>query len=107
VPGHAETAGVVNDDQVSTAAFNKLRADARSRSGCDDGLSIGQCGTKAFDYFFARIGIAPSSPGIWHNLRNLRDLALFDEETQLRTGPMFVVDPNPNMSKLKKSPRNV
>ncbi len=63
---HAETAGVVNDDEVSAAFFDEFGGDACAGAGGDDGLALLEGGAEAIDNFFAGVGISFSGPGIRH-----------------------------------------
>jgi hypothetical protein len=40
VAHHAETAGIINDDEVGAAFFDEFRADARACAGGDDRLAF-------------------------------------------------------------------
>ena len=64
--GHAEAAGVVNDDEVRPAAFDEFCADAGACARGDDRLAFFERGAEALDDLLARVGISFSSPGIWH-----------------------------------------
>ena len=66
VSGHAEAAGIVNDDEVGPAAFDEFGADARAGAGGDDRLAFAQDGAEPFNDIFAGVGVTLSGPGVGH-----------------------------------------
>jgi hypothetical protein len=68
VAHHAEAAAVVDDDQIGTAFFDELGADARACTGGDDRLALGAGGFETVHDFLLRVGVSDSGPGIGHGL---------------------------------------
>jgi hypothetical protein len=63
---HAEASAVVDDDEIRTAFFNELGADARACASRDDGLALLESGVEAIDDFLSRVRVSDSGPGIGH-----------------------------------------
>lgn len=66
VAHHAEAAGVVDDDEVCTAFFDELGADAGASSCGDDGFAFGEGGVEPIDNFLPSVRVSDSGPRIGH-----------------------------------------
>ncbi len=66
VAHHAESARVIDDDQISAAFLDELCADARAGAGGDDRLAAVERRAQSFANFFARVRISFSGPRVGH-----------------------------------------
>jgi hypothetical protein len=69
---HPISAGIVNDDQICSAFFDKLRTDSGACASGYDRFSFRKRVVKSVENFLSCVGITYSGPWIGHNVVGIK-----------------------------------